>query len=153
MHEKWNLPWIFEIDTNFHHFLHGFWKLIRGVFRFVFGSAFSKKGRCCKVQHARILWFLQWILTVFKFYVFLAKAKKERFWAEFRCKKRNKFWPEIPRKSDGKNHGIFSKNQWKFASGPVLLAISLPLATLSCHEARCRGPMPRGNGHEAARGT
>ena len=32
-------------------------------------------------------------------------------------------------------------------------SISLPLATFSCHEARCRGPMPRGNGHEAARGT
>jgi len=47
----------------------------------------------------------------------------------------------------------FPKKSWKIASGPVFLAISWLLATFSCHEARCRGPMPRGNGHEAARGT
>ena len=41
-----------------------------------FGRAFSKKCRCCKVRHARILWFLQWILTISTFYVFLANAKK-----------------------------------------------------------------------------
>ena len=41
-----------------------------------FGRAFSKKCRCCKVRHARILWFLQWILTISTFHVFLAKAKK-----------------------------------------------------------------------------
>ena len=41
-----------------------------------FGRAFSKKCRCCKVRHARILWFLQWILTISTFYMFLAKAKK-----------------------------------------------------------------------------
>merc|ERR1712185_512978 len=43
-----------------------------------FGSALSKKGRCCKVRHARILWFLQWILTIFKFYVFSGKGTKNR---------------------------------------------------------------------------
>ncbi len=31
MHEKWNLPWIFEIATNFHHFLHGFGCLSAGL--------------------------------------------------------------------------------------------------------------------------
>ena len=41
-----------------------------------FARAFSKKCRCCKVRHARILWFLQWNLTIFTFHVFLAKAKK-----------------------------------------------------------------------------
>ena len=41
-----------------------------------FARAFSKKCRCCKVRHARILWFLQWILTNSTFDVFLAKAKK-----------------------------------------------------------------------------
>ena len=39
------------------------------------------------------------------------------------------------------------------ASGTFFHGISLLLATGPCHEARCRGPMPRGNGHEAARGT
>ena len=43
MHEKWNLPWIFEIATNFHHFLHGFWKFFRGVFRCVFRPCVFEK--------------------------------------------------------------------------------------------------------------
>ena len=43
MHEKWNLPWIFEIDTIFHHFLHGFWKFFRGVFRCVFRPCVFEK--------------------------------------------------------------------------------------------------------------
>ena len=41
-----------------------------------FARAFSKKCRCCKVRHARILWFLQWNLTIFTFHVFLATGKK-----------------------------------------------------------------------------
>ena len=41
--EKWNLPWIFEIATNFHHFLHGFWKFFRGVFRCVFRPCVFEK--------------------------------------------------------------------------------------------------------------
>ena len=36
MHEKLNPARIYEIDTNFHHFLHGFWKFFRCVFRYVF---------------------------------------------------------------------------------------------------------------------
>ena len=44
MHEKWNLPWIFEIPTNFHHFFHGFWKFFRGVFRYVFRQCVFEKG-------------------------------------------------------------------------------------------------------------
>ena len=43
MHEKLNLPWIFEIDTIFHHFLHGFWKFFRGVFRCVFRPCVFEK--------------------------------------------------------------------------------------------------------------
>ena len=43
IHEKWNLPWIFEIATNFHHFLHGFWKFFRGVFRCVFRPCVFEK--------------------------------------------------------------------------------------------------------------
>ena len=43
MHEKGHLPWIFEIDTHFHHFLHGFWKFFRGVFRCVFRPCVFEK--------------------------------------------------------------------------------------------------------------
>ena len=43
MHEKWNLPWSFEIATNCHHFLHGFWKFFRGVFRCVFRPCVFEK--------------------------------------------------------------------------------------------------------------
>ena len=52
-----------------------------------FRRAFSKKGRCCKVRHARILWFLQWILTIFKFYVFLERAKKAEILARISMQK------------------------------------------------------------------
>ena len=52
-----------------------------------FGRAFSKKCRCCKVRHARILWFLQWILTISTFYVFLAKAKKSEILARISMQK------------------------------------------------------------------
>ena len=44
IHEKWNLPWIFEIATNFQHFLHGFWKFFRRVFRYVFRQCVFEKG-------------------------------------------------------------------------------------------------------------
>ena len=43
MHEKWNLPWIFEIAMNFHYFLHGFWQFFRGVFRCVFRPCVFEK--------------------------------------------------------------------------------------------------------------
>ena len=52
-----------------------------------FGRAFSKKCRCCKVRHARILWFLQWILTMSTFHVFLAKAKKSQIPARISMQK------------------------------------------------------------------
>ena len=44
MHEKWHLPWIFEIATNFHHFLHRFRKFFRGVFPCVFRTCIFEKG-------------------------------------------------------------------------------------------------------------
>ena len=118
-----------------------------------FGRAFSKKCRCCKVRHARIVWFLQWILTNSTFHVFLAKAKKTENLARNSMQKTYQIPDRIASKIRCQKSWNFIQNPWKLPPGPVFLAISLPLATFSCHEARCRGPMPRGNGHEAARGT
>ena len=118
-----------------------------------FARAFSKKCRCCKVRHARILWFLQRILTISTFHVFLAKAKKTEILARISMQKTQQILVGNASEIRCQKSLNFIKNPWKLASGLVCLAISLPLATFSCHEARCRGPMPRGNGHEAARGT
>ena len=64
-----------ESEANFHHFFMTF-NVLPCVFATFFDNAFSNEGCCCKVRHARILWFLQWILTIFKFYVFLENAEK-----------------------------------------------------------------------------
>ena len=106
-----------------------------------FDSAFSNKGCCCKVRHARILWFLQWILTIFKFYVFLQRVKKTKIRARISMQKRSKFWLEIPRKSDAKNHGISSKIHGNLLLGrffwPFRCLWPLSLATKRVAEARC----------------
>ena len=58
-----------------------------GFFVAVFARAFSKKCRCCKVRHAWIVWFLQWILTISTFYIFLAKANKSEILARISMQK------------------------------------------------------------------
>ena len=59
------------------------------LFATFFDTAFSNKGCCCKVRHARILWFLQWILTIFKFHVFLENRKKHRISSRISMQKKS----------------------------------------------------------------
>ena len=115
MHEKWNLPWIFEIATNFHHFLHGFWKFFRGVFRCVFRPCVFEKVPL--LQSAACQDTMVFTMDSNDFHVlhFSGHGQKIRdSGVEYRCKKPSKFWPEIPRKSDAKNHGISVKKSTNF---------------------------------------
>ena len=76
-----------------------------------------------------------------RFTFFWPRQKKQRFRPEFRCKKRSKFWQEIPRKSDAKNHGISSKIHGNLILArffwPFRCLWPLSLATKRVAEARC----------------
>ena len=76
-----------------------------------------------------------------RFTFFSPRPKKQRFRPEFRCKKRSKFRPELPRKSDAKNHGISSKIHGNWPPGwffwPFRCLWPLFLATKRVAEARC----------------
>ena len=68
------------------------------IFVTFFDTAFSNKGCCCKVRHARILWFLQWILTIFKFHVFLENSKKHEMSSRISMQKKSEIQCRISSK-------------------------------------------------------
>ena len=80
------------------------------IFVTFFDTAFSNKGCCCKVRHARILWFLQWILTIFKFHVFLENGKKHEISSRISMQKTSEIQCRIALKSDAKNMKIYEKS-------------------------------------------
>ena len=83
------------------------------IFATFFNSAFSNKGCCCKVRHARILWFLQWILTIFKFHIFLENGKNHRISSRISMQKKSEIQCRISLKIRCKKTWKFMKNPWK----------------------------------------
>ena len=86
-HGKLAPDWMQKMKWILINFPMNFQSFFGVIFVTFFDTAFSNKGCCCKVRHARILWFLQWILTIFKFYVFLERTKKAAILARIAMQK------------------------------------------------------------------
>ena len=118
------------------------------IFATFFDSAFSNKGCCCKVRHASILWFLQRILTISTFYVFLENARKTEILARNSMQKSQQILARNASKIRCKKTWKFVKNPWNCPKnhGKLLLGRffwpfrafwPLSLATKRVAEARC----------------